>query len=232
MQKDNSHRDKTATADELRDEIANAITEVLESAEIITEPEERVVLVNELIEKFVSPAMIRRAAGATSQVTVTMSPAGGVSSAHSSKASNVLLNLRSAATALPASLPALATFYKQQGISVDIGTAALAILYLFPLLKSMAELVKITLTQQAAGVLMVMWNTKKPEEETVGLDGLLERVNETFREYEWREINGEELASYIGTLEKINAIERANAFESIDINDIEWRLKENFEIAR
>lgn len=224
-------QNQTAKQNELPDKIATFIAEMLESAGIDTEPEQRVVLANEVIEKFIAPAMIRRAAGATSQVTVTMNPRGGVSSAYSKKASNVVLNLRAAATALPTSLPALASFYKQYGISGDIGTAALAVLYLLPLLKWMAETVKVPLTEQTAAVLMVMWNTKKPDGESVPLDGLLERVNETFKKYEWRQIDGQELASYLGTLEKIKAIQRVNEFESIAVNKIEWRLKEAFEIA-
>ena len=39
------------------------------------------------------------------------------------------------------------------------------------------------------------------------------------------QIDGEELASYLGTLEKINAIQRVNEFDSIAANKIEWRAK-------
>jgi hypothetical protein len=97
---------------ELTAPISEGIQEVLVAADITFEPKERVVLAEEIVEKFISPVMIQRAAGATSQVTVTMNPAGGISGAHSIKARNALVNLKYAVTALPASLPGLASFYE------------------------------------------------------------------------------------------------------------------------
>lgn len=169
MSIDDPEQSDAATRDDLSPGVADAIAEVLESVEIDSEPEERLVLADAIVQKFISPLMIQRAAGATSQVTVIMNPSGGVSRAHSIKARNALVNLKHAVAAVPASIPALASFYERHGISADLGTTALAVLYLFPLLKSIAKLVQVPLTQQAAAVLMVMWNTKREHEDTVDL---------------------------------------------------------------
>jgi hypothetical protein len=203
----------------------------LSDAGVQAEQEERIVLAEELVEKFTSPMMIQKAAGATSQVSVTMSPQGGVGGAHSVKGRNALVNLKQAAFALPASLPAFATLFQKHGISDTVGTSALAILYFFPILKSLADILRIPLTQQAAAVLMVMWTTKKDNEEGVAYSGLLEEVNSRFKEYQWTEITAEDLVSYLETLEKIGSIERDGGSNSIDFKRIRWRLRETVRIA-
>lgn len=210
--------------------VGEAISEILADVEIHIEPQERVVLAEELIEKFTSPLMIQKAAGATSQVSVTMSPAGGVENARSVKGRNVLVNLKQAAIALPASLPALASFYLKHGITDKVGTS-LAILYFFPILKSISEVLQIPLTQQAAAILMVMWNSKKENDESVPHDGLLGKVNSTFKDYQWKQITAEELVSYLVTLERIGCIERDSWLDSIAIEKIRWRLKEAVRIS-
>jgi hypothetical protein len=77
-----------------------------------------------------------------------------------------------------------------------------------------------------------MWTGKREDEDTVSLEGLLTKVNQTFHEYGWKTIDEEELAAYLQTLEKIKAIERVSEFESIAIAQIRWQLKEVVKIAR
>jgi hypothetical protein len=220
---------QTANEDDLSELVSEALSELLTEFQI--ESEERVVLAEELIEKFTSPLLIQKAAGATSQVSVTISPGGGVENARSVKARNILVNLKQAAIALPASLPALASFYERHGITDTVGTSALAILYFFPLLKSISEVLRVPLTQQAAAILMVMWNSKGENDESVPHDGLLGKVNSTFKDYQWREISAEELVSYLETLERIGCIERDSWMLSIAIEKIRWRLKEAVRIS-
>lgn len=128
MSSENTQNRETQGED-LSKHISEGIEEVLAVTDIKIEPEETTVLVQEVVEKFVSPLMIQRAVGATSEVSVTMSPVGGVGSAHSVKGRNALINLKQVATAVPANLPALATLYEKHGIVGDIATSALAGLY-------------------------------------------------------------------------------------------------------
>jgi hypothetical protein len=230
--KDLQDTEQTAGDDALLEQISDGIAEVLTAEEIDATSEEQVVLATEVVEQFISPLMIQKAAGATSQVTVTMNPAGGVSSAHSVKARNALVNLRHVATAVPAGLPVLASFYEKHGISGDLGSTALGVLYLFAVLKPIAHVLKITITQQAAALLMVMWNSRREFEDSVPLEGLLTKVNSTFQEYGWKTIDHDELTSYLRTLEKINSIERVGEYQSISMEMMRWRLKETVEIAR
>lgn len=59
--------------------------------------------------------MIQRAAGATSQVSITASPAAGVEGGQSVKVRNILVNLKTTAFALPGTLPALLAVYERNG---------------------------------------------------------------------------------------------------------------------
>lgn len=139
-----SDKDKENGTDspDLSEHICEGLAEVLDSAEIEIAPEQRIVLAEEIVEKFISPLMIQQAAGATSQVSVTMNPVGGVSGAHSTKGRNAIVNVRQVLTTAPASLPALAKLYQEHGIAGDVTSSALAVLYLFPLLKAIAEIRK------------------------------------------------------------------------------------------
>jgi hypothetical protein len=232
MSKDIADRDRRDEKSEVLPEIAaEAISEILAEAQIEIEPQERIILADELLEKFTSPMMIQKAAGATSQVSVTMSPSGGVQDARSVKARNVLVNLKQAAIAVLASLPALASFYQKHGITDAVGTSALAILYFFPILKSLSEVLQIPLTQQAAAILMLMWNAKNENDESVPHEGLLEKVNARFEEYQWKPITADDLVSYLESLERIGSIERDSLSESIAIEKIRWRLKETVRIS-
>ena len=232
MSEDIAERDRREEKSERLSEIAGeAISEILAETQIEIEPQEKIILVEELLEKFTSPMMIQKAAGATSQVSVTMSPSGGVQSARSVKARNTLVNLKQAAIALPASLPALASFYQKHGITDAVGTSALAILYFFPLLKSVSEVLQIPLTQQAAAILMLMWNGKNENDDSVPHEGLLEKVNARFKEYQWKQITPDDLVSYLESLERIGSIERDRLSESIAIEKIRWRLKETVRIS-
>src|SRR6266487_312048 len=219
-----------ADSDEVFESVCEAISECLDDLDLQIEPKERVILAKELIENFTSPLMIQKAAGATSQVSVTISPGGGVQDGRSLKLRNVRVNLKQAALALPASLPALANFLLKHGVSDTVGTASLAILYFFPLLKSISDVLQVPITQQAAAILMVMWNCKNETEESVPHEGLLENVNATFKEYRWQEITSEELISYFGTLEKIGCIKRDRWPDSIDSRKWQWRLTEAVKI--
>jgi hypothetical protein len=215
------------STDKVEELAGEGISEILSEAEIEVQPEERALLSKEVVERF-SPLMLQAATGPTSQVSVTMSPMGGVQSAHSTKLRNV--NLKRAATALPASVSAFAHLYHQHGIT-DHPIAASALAFLFPLLKPIAESLRIPLTQQAAAVLMVMWKSKKEDEESVAHEGLLTSVNLTFEEYRWKQITGDDLISYLETLEKLRCIEREGSLDSIDVKKIRWRLKEAVKIS-
>lgn len=87
---DSADEPQTATDDDLYQSVGEAISEILAETQIEIEPGQRVILAEELIERFVS---IQKAAGATSQVSVTMRPAGGVESARSVKVRNALVNV-------------------------------------------------------------------------------------------------------------------------------------------
>ena len=110
---------------------ADAISEIMSDLEVETESDEVIAIARQLFEKFTSPLMIQKAAGATSSVSVIMSPSGGLESARSVKGRNIQFNLKQAAIALPSTLPAFVTLFDKHGISDHIGHAAvLSILYL------------------------------------------------------------------------------------------------------
>src|SRR5436190_18823900 len=64
---------------------AEAIIEILSEAQVEAELDEAIIVAKELFEEFTSPLLIQRAAGATSSVVITGSPAGGVDNARSTK---------------------------------------------------------------------------------------------------------------------------------------------------
>jgi hypothetical protein len=213
-------------------EAADAISEIMSDVEIETDYDEAITIAKQLFEKFTSPLMIQKAAGATSSVTITGSPTGSVESARSVKVRNVQFNLKDAAIALPATLPAFITFYEKHGISDNIGqVSVLAVLYLFSLLKTLSSVLQIPLTKRTAGVLQVLWASKKENEDSVPHNGLLEKANSRFEEYQWQKINDEELVSHLETLEKIGCIERVQWPDSIAIEKIRWRLKERVKLT-
>jgi hypothetical protein len=211
---------------------AEAIAEMLTDSEFQIKDEEAIVIANELLEKFTSPLMIALGAGASSQVSVTMSPTGDVESARSIKTRNVLINLKDAAYASISSLPALAVLfekYGKPGSGAQIAVAA--VIALFGLLKTLASASGIPLTRRTAGVLNTLWSSKAEDAESVAHQGLLEKVNVQFEQYKWDSINSEELITHLETLERLNSIEKVETYNSISMENIQWRLKESVKLS-
>ena len=209
---------------------AEAIIEILSEAQVEAELDEAIIVAKELFEEFTSPLLIQRAAGATSSVVITGSPAGGVDNARSTKGRNILFNLKDAAAALPG--PALLSLYHMHGTSGNIAEfAVLGVIYLFGSLRTLSRVLQIPLTKRTAGVLQTMWAIKDDKDRTVSHDGLLEKINLQFEVYRWEKINTEELVSHLESLERIGCIVRHDPNNSIRIQKISWRLIENVKLS-
>ncbi|GEM_PF-6585088 len=222
-----------STDHELQQAAADAIAEVVVDADMHIEADEAVTIASEILEKFTSPLMIQKAAGATSSVSVVGSPDGGVESGRSVKATNILrwINLKDAAFALPSTLPTLATLFDKNGASNHVRIAMAAVIALFAYLRVLSGAFQIPLTKRTAGVLRVMWLVSKDNEEVVHQNALLENVNSQFEEYKWQAIDADELLSHLETLEKIGCIEKDEAYSSILMERIQWRLKEKVKLT-
>jgi hypothetical protein len=206
---------------------ADAIAEMVGDADIHIEDDHAIVIANELLEKFTSPLMIQKAAGASSQVSITMDPAGHVETARSVKGRNVLINLKDAAFASLSSLPALTILvdkYGKPGSGLQVAVAG--VIALFGMLKTLSSASGITLTQRTAGVLHTMWSSKMKDRDIVPHDGLLEKVNSQFERYQWQKIDAEELLTHLETLERLKSIEREDPNNSISMEKIHCRLIE------
>lgn len=211
---------------------ADAIAEIVGDADIHIEDDHAIVIANELLEKFTSPLMIQRAAGASSQVSITMSPAGDVESARSVKGRNVLINLKDAAFASISSLPALSILFEKYGKPGSGPQMAIAaVIALFTMLKTLSSALGIPLTQRTAGVLHTMWSSKMEDRDNVPHDGLLGEVNSQFEQYQWQKINAEELLIHLETLERLKSIEREDPYNSISMEKIHWRLNERVKLS-
>jgi hypothetical protein len=219
------------SVDPTAEQVADAIAEIIVDSGLQLEADEAITITKEMLEEFTSPLMIQRAAGATSSVSITASPAGGVESGRSIKVSNLLVNLKTTAFALPSTLPALLAVYERNESPDHVRIAMAAVFALYGWLKVLSAAFKIPLTKQTAGVLRVMWKSTRNETNVVPHDGLLERVNSGFEEYKWQPINAEELLSLLETLEKIGCIERDAPYNSILTEHIQWRLKEKVTVT-
>lgn len=207
--------------------VADAIAEIAGDADIHIEEDQAIVIANELLEKFTSPLMIQKAAGASSQVSITMSPGGGVESGRSVKGRNVFINLKDAAFASISSLPVLVTLFEKYGKPGSGAQMAVSgVIALLGMLKTLAAALGIPLTKRTAGVLHAMWSAKMEEQVSVPHDGLLEVVNSQFEKYQWQEINAEELLTRLETLERLKSIEREELYNSISMENLHWRLIE------
>lgn len=189
-------------------------------------------IAKELLEKFTSPLMIQKGAGASSQVSITMSPSGGVESARSVKGRNVLINLKAAAFASINSLPVLVSLFEKYGKPGSGAQVAVSgVIALFGMLKTISAALGISLTKRTAGVLHTMWSSKMEDRISVRHVGLLEAVNAQFEQYQWQKINAEELLTHLETLERLKSIEREESYNSISMENIHWRLNERVKVT-
>jgi hypothetical protein len=209
MTDQNSHKEASEGGnakegiDSLCEETADAISEIMADSQLQFETDEANHIARELVTKFTSPLMIQRAAGATSQVSITASPAGGVEGGRSVKARNLLVNLKTTAFALPSTLPALLAVYERNGTPDHVRLAMAAVIALYGWLTVLSKAIKVDLSQRTAGVLRVMWISKTADSDLISQDGLLDEVNSRFKEYRWDSISGNELFSHLESLEKI-----------------------------
>jgi hypothetical protein len=222
-------RGEAAILPDHSEEIANAVTDVLAEVGVEIQTDEALTIAKELVEKFKSPLMMQRAAGARSEVSVVNSPTGGIESARSRKVANVFYNLKSAALAMP--VPALAGKLVEHNTPEKLRITLGAITALFGFLSIAATAVNIPLTRQGAAILQFMWASVSPGSDVIWHDGLLEKINAEFNNLGWRPINDEELISYLEALEKIGCIERAPEHNSISLDQIHWRLKEKVRVS-
>lgn len=209
-------------------DIAEAVAEIVADNGLEIEEHEAKLIGKEIFEKFTSPLLIQRAAGASSEVAIQGNPAGGVESGRSVKVRNILINIKSTALALPSTLPALLEVYETNGTPDHVRFAMAAVFALYGWLMVLKKAMGISLTQRTAGVLRVMWMMKT--DDVVSQDGLLDQVNDRFTEYKWDPITADELFSHLENLEKAGCIERAGS-TSIVSERIRWRLKEQVKVT-
>ncbi len=200
---------------------ADAVSDLLTDVGLELERHEAEIIANEILQEFTS---MQRAAGATSQVSIVNNPQGGVESARSTKMANFVYNIKSAALAIP--VPALAGVMARNDFTTNLRISMGAITALFLFLSGFANALNIPLTRQAAAILQHMWTIADPGSDIVQHDGLLEKVNAQFERFNWRTIDSNELVSYLEALEKIGCIERATDYNPIQIERIQWRLRE------
>lgn len=213
------------------EDAVDAIMEIMSDVGAPVSRDDAVSINQEAIEKFTSPLMIQRAAGATSQVSITMSPAGGVDSARSTKGRNIFLNLREAAFASLNSIPTLMALHEKFAKGgTSWGLTIAAVIALLALLKTLSSALKVSVSKQTAGILYLMWSVKGGDD-SVSQAGLLEQVNSRFSEYKWEKVDDDDLISELERLEKIGCIERTSSYSSISVENIRWTLKERVRLA-
>ena len=228
---DDENKSEAELPDSLIQDTADAVAEIVSDTGLEVEAEEANSIAKERVEKFTSPLMIQRAAGASSQVSIHGSPSGGVESGRSLKISNILINLKTTAFALPGTLPALLAVYEKNGTPDHVRIAMAGVFALYSWLMILSKALKVPLTQRSAGVLRVMWLYKNDGDDVVSYEGLLEEVNSRFEDYKWERIDGEELLSHLETLERIGCIERDASYGSIRTDRIRWLLKEKVKVT-
>lgn len=211
-----------ARPEDLTDHAADAILECVGESVDISRAE-ALTIADEILNEYTT-LKGERALGANATVYTINDPRGGFEGSRSIKAGNILINLGSVAKTsklLPIAVSTAFTAYISEHPKYAI------VMFIFSTLNAVRSLRELDLSQRLAGVLYTMWQSRSHEDNTVAHEGLLERVNKQFIEFEWNAIEADEMISILEKLERIKCIEKIDPYHSLMMTGVKYLLKEN-----